>query len=158
MNLLSSVKNLSTYIIAEKGSTDNISQDNHLQWTNSIDQVDRLLDRLIEASGKDFLRIAENLQEYYTRAQKMCDKSSKVVKIMTGEALRTATDGLQEILEELKDHINESQGHFSQISKAVIEHRVLQTACAQPLHAGFSYTGGKCTHLHREYRVCNADR
>jgi archaellum component FlaC len=124
MNLLSSVKNLSTYIIAEKGSTDTISQDNHLQWKNSIDQVDRLLDRLIEASGKDFLRIAENLQEYYTRAQKMCDKSSKVVKIMTGEALRTATDGLQEILEELKDHINESQGHFSQISKVFQQHRL----------------------------------
>jgi hypothetical protein len=52
MNLISSVKNLSTYIIAEKGSNDNISQDNHLQWTNSIDQVDRLLDRLIEADRK----------------------------------------------------------------------------------------------------------
>jgi methyl-accepting chemotaxis protein len=124
MNLLNSVKNLSSCIIARKGSNDKISQDNHLQWTNSIDQVDGLLDRLIEASGKDFLRIAENLQEYYTRAQKMCDKSSEVVEIMTGEALGTATDGLQEILEELKDHINESQGHFSQISNVFQQHRL----------------------------------
>jgi methyl-accepting chemotaxis protein len=124
MSLFGTVKNLSLHIITRKGSNIAITPETQFQWTNSIDQVDSLLDRLIEASGKDFLRIAENLQEYYTRAQKMCDKSSEVAEIMTGEALGTATDGLQEILEELKDHINESQAHFSQISKVFQQHRL----------------------------------
>ncbi len=124
MSLLGTVKNLSAHIIKKKGSTTAISSETQFGWTNSIDQVDSLLDRLIEASEKDFLRIAENLQEYYARAQKMCDKSTGVVEIMTGEALGTATNGLQEILEELKDHINESQGHFSQISRVFQQHRL----------------------------------
>jgi hypothetical protein len=124
MSLFGTVKNLSMHFIARKGSAIAITPENQFQWTDSIDQVDSLLDRLIEASEKDFLRIAENLQEYYTRAQKMCVKSSEVVQIMTGKTLGTATDGLQEILEELKDHINESQGHFSQISMVFQQHRV----------------------------------
>ncbi len=124
MSLLGTVKSLSVHIIKRKGSTLAITPETQFQWTDSIDQVDSLLDRLIEASEKDFLRIAENLQEYYTRAQKMCDKSSGVAQIMTGEALGTATNGLQGILEELKDHINESQGHFSQISKVFQQHRL----------------------------------
>ena len=124
MSLLGTVKSLSVHIIKRKGSTLAITPETQFQWTDSIDQVDSLLDRLIEASEKDFLRIAENLQEYYARAQKMCDKSSGVAQIMTGEALGTATNGLQGILEELKDHINESQGHFSQISKVFQQHRL----------------------------------
>ena len=92
MTLLGAVKNLSMSIITRKGRSPAITADTQFQWTNSIDQVDSLLDRLIEASEKDFLRIAENLQEYYMRAQKMCDKSSGVAQIMTGEALGTATE------------------------------------------------------------------
>ena len=124
MSLFGTVKNLSTHIVTRKGSAIAITPETQFGWTDSIDKVDSLLDRLIDASEKDFLRIAENLQEYHARAQKMCDKSSEVVEIMTGEALGTATDGLQGILEELKDHINESQGHFSQISKVFQQHRL----------------------------------
>ena len=124
MSLFGTVKNLSTHIVTRKGSAIAITPETQFGWTDSIDKVDSLLDRLIDASEKDFLRIAENLQEYHARAQKMCDKSSEVVEIMTGEALGTATDGLQGILEELKDHINESQGHFSQISDVFQQHRL----------------------------------
>ncbi len=123
MNLLSSMKNLSTRITAVKSSNGSKSTDYHLQWTSSLSQVDDLLDKLIIASEKDFLRIAENLQEYYSRAQRMCDKSSEVVELMTGDALRRTTDGLHEILEELKGHIGESQTHFSQISQVFQQHR-----------------------------------
>lgn len=122
MNLLSSMKNLSAYVAASKGSNTKISKDNHLQWTSSLSQVDTLLDKLIAASEDDFLRIAENLQEYYSRAQMMCGKSTEVVELMTGEALRNTTDGLHAILEELKGHIGESQANFSEISRVFHQH------------------------------------
>jgi len=123
MNLLSSMKNISAFITAGKGRNEKASGDHHLKWTSSLSQVDTLLDQLIAASEKDFLRIAENLQEYYTRAQTMCDKSTAVVDLMTGEALRSTTEGLQAILEELKGHIGESQGNFLQISRVFQQHR-----------------------------------
>ena len=92
-------------------------------WADSLAQVDTLLDGLITATEADFLTVAENLQEYYSRAQNMCGKSDEVVQIMTGDGLKSATDGLNAILDDLKAHIAESQGHFSQMSRVFQQHR-----------------------------------
>ena len=124
MSLFGSVKNLSTYITARKGNKESVTQETGEIWASSLSRVDNMLDGLIAASEADFLTIAENLQEYHTRALKMCERSSQVVEIMTGEALRSATDGLNGILDELKTHLVESKGHFSQMSSVFQQHRM----------------------------------
>ena len=124
MSLFGSVRNLSTHITARKANREPVTQETGQIWSDSLSRVDNMLDGLIGASEADFLTIAENLQEYHTRALKMCEKSSEVVKIMAGEALSSATDGLNGILDELKAHLVESQGHFSQMSRVFKQHRM----------------------------------
>ncbi len=124
MSLFGSVRNISTYITARKGNKEPVTPETGRIWASSLSRVDNMLDGLIEASEADFLTIAENLQEYHMRALKMCERSSEVVEIMTGEALRSATDGLNGILDELKTHLVESKGHFSKMSRVFQQHRM----------------------------------
>lgn len=93
-----------------------------LEWTGSLARVGSGLDRLIADSEEGFLSIGEKLQEYYTRAQEMCGKSSEVVEIMTGGGLSQATVGLTTILDELENHLGDTERHFERISDVFRQH------------------------------------
>ncbi|MGD0210171.1 MAG: methyl-accepting chemotaxis protein [Desulfomonilia bacterium] len=94
-------------------------------WMDTLIQVRERLDRVISSNEESFLAMGEKLRDYYGRAQKMCGNSKEVVDMMSGEGLNRATEGLTLILEDLKSHLGESEGHFSRIQ--VVFHQYLET-------------------------------
>jgi hypothetical protein len=116
------MKKISTLLVRKAEGSGDSWMPTGKNWIDSLTRVSHMLDGIIKNSEGEFLAIGEKLQEFYSSAQEMCTKSGSVVEIMTGEGLSRATDGLTTILDELKEHLEESERHFDKITGAFEEH------------------------------------
>ena len=125
MNIFSSLKKHPLYLPSRVGRKISVDEDVCKSWMDTLIQVRERLDRVISSNEESFLVIGEKLRDYYERAKKMCGSSKEVIDMMSGEGLNRATEGLTLILEGLKGHLGESEGHFSHIQ--VVFHQYLET-------------------------------
>lgn len=117
-----SLKKISTVLSSVKEGNSSTWRETSRDWNDSLGRVMNMLDDIIANSEGEFLSIGEKLQEFYSKAQQMCDQSGSVGEIMTGEGLNRATEGLTSILDELKQHLEDSESHFTKITGAFEEH------------------------------------
>jgi hypothetical protein len=81
-----------------------------------LTQVGRELDDLNESTGNDFVAMGDELKDFHARANALFGRSGEIVELMSGQGLSRATDGLSAILDGLKSHIHESDGHLGMIT------------------------------------------
>jgi hypothetical protein len=122
MMMTGSLKKISTILASKKKGEVSVWHETSKGWTYILDQVMHMLDSIISDSEGEFLVIGDRLQEFYSSAQLMCTQSTSVGEIMTGEGLDKATEGLTNILDELKAHLEDSESHFIKITGIFEEH------------------------------------
>jgi hypothetical protein len=81
-----------------------------------LDQVAGDLDGLNESTGSDFVSMGNELKDFHARANTLFRNSGEIVELMSGEGLYRATEGLNRILDGLKEHIRESEGTLGLIT------------------------------------------
>ncbi len=89
----------------------------------SLNGINEVLKKLSSSSEKDFLAIGSQLQDIYSRSTTMAELGASVVRTMTGEDITKAIEGLSTILEELKGHLETSEGGFDKISQGLADYQ-----------------------------------
>jgi len=117
-----SLKTFFILLASKKEGSDSARQPTSNGWTDSLARVSTMLDGIIAGSEDEFLTIGKKLKEFHMSAQEMCAQSGVIVQIMTGESLNRSTEGLSNILDELKSHLEESERHFDKITNVFREH------------------------------------
>jgi len=92
-------------------------------WVNTINCAGKDLERIIQSTGENFYLLGENLKDYYARSQDMLHGADDVASLMTGGGLAQVKDGLAMILQELENHLNDSESLFSRIHNTFEENR-----------------------------------
>ncbi len=87
-------------------------------WAEQLLGVGEKLDAVVASSEDRFLTLVERLQDFYQRAEDMSSRSHEMVELMTGEGIRKTTEGLRDILQELRLHL-ENPDHSTERTRAV---------------------------------------
>ncbi len=87
-------------------------------WAEQMLGVGERLDAVVASSEERFLTLVERLQDFYQRAENMSSRSHEMVELMTGEDIQKTTEGLRDILQELRLHF-ENPDHSTERTRAV---------------------------------------
>ena len=90
--------------------------------TDQLHTLQSRLDDIVSSSGDRFLSIGEKLQEFYRRSRDMSNKSSAMVDLLAGNDLKNATDGLSQILDELRMRFKTPEKNISRTTGVFTEH------------------------------------
>jgi methyl-accepting chemotaxis protein len=97
--------------------------------------IDRLR-QLTESTEGDFLRLGEQVQEFFIAAQSMTDQGTQVVELVSGQAVQEATRHLESLVDDTKQRFKKSQAGFEQSLKILAAVRKEADLACRPL-AGF---------------------
>ncbi len=88
------------------------------------------------SSEGDFLRLGEQVQEFFVLAQAMTDQGARMVDLVSGQAVSEATQRLERLVEDTKVRFKKSQAGFAESLRILASVRQEAATASRPL-AGF---------------------
>ncbi len=81
-------------------------------WTTQLSNISQGISEITQSTEQHFLDIGSKLQNYVEQAQQMARLSAEITSRMSGEQIQESIDGLQQILQKLKNHLSNLEQHF----------------------------------------------
>jgi methyl-accepting chemotaxis protein len=116
------LKTILTGFLSRQPGSDRTSHPDEVRvigcWAEQLLAVGERLDAVVASSEERFLTLVERLQDFYQRAEDMSTRSHEMVELMSGEGIQKTTEGLRDILQELRVHL-ENPEYSTQRTRAV---------------------------------------